>query len=201
MMSEYKYVLSSQTRQRYWLAMLLVFTGLAVIFSSIYFLYFPVGYQGGRNPDYDTIVLFSRQAWELIHLWFGIGMIIALLFHIPVHWKWIKAMYQRCFKKEVCNVSRLNRRARLNIILNVVAAVSFIFVAVSGIYLMVVPGGKSASTAPVIFFNYRAWDVIHTWSGIVMIIASLVHFLIHWGWIVKVSVRVLKKEKLQRIAS
>jgi hypothetical protein len=200
-MSEYKYVLSAQTRQRYWLAMMLVFTGLAVTFSSIYFLYFPVGYQGGRNPDYNTVLLFSRQSWELIHLWAGIGMILVLFLHIPVHRKWITAMYKRCFKRDVCKVGRMNWRARFNIIVDAIAALSFIFVTASGIYLLFTPSGKYAAAAPVIFFDYRAWDVIHTWSGVIMIIASLVHFLIHWNWVTNVSAKALKKEKVSVPAS
>ena len=200
-MSEYKYILSAQTRQRYWLAVLLALTGLAVIFSSIYFLFFPVGYQGGRNPDYNTVVLFSRQDWESIHLWAGIGMIVVLFVHIPIHWKWILALYQRCFKRDVCKVGRMNWRARFNIMVDAIAALSFLFVTASGFYLLFTPNGKYASLAPVVLFNYRAWDVIHTWSGVVMIIASLVHFLIHWNWVTNVSGKALKKEKVSIPAS
>lgn len=193
-MSKYKYVLSIQTRQRYWLVLLLIIAGIALLFSSIYFLFFPVGYQGGRNPYYNTVILFDRSDWDLIHLWSGITMIIVLLVHIPVHWKWIKAMFQRCFKREVCKVGRLNWRARLNISLDVIAAVSFLLAAISGIYLLFAPNGRLASTAPVFIFNYRIWDVIHTWSGVLMIIASLFHFMIHWGWVVNVSGKAFRKE-------
>ena len=195
-MAKFKYDLSGQTRQRYWLVWLLILAGLAVVFSSIYFLFFPVGYQGGRNPYYNTVILFDRAEWDLIHLWSGIIMIIVLLVHIPVHWKWIKAMYQRCFKREVCNVGRLNWRAQMNIILDAVALISFLFAAASGIYLMITPNGRFASSSPAFIFTYRIWDVIHTWSGTIMIIASLFHFMIHWNWVTNVSARAFKRERI-----
>ena len=194
-MNEYTRVLSPQTRQRYWLAWLLMLSGLAVIFSSIYFLYFPVGFQGGKNPYYNTVVVFDRQSWDLIHAWSGIAMIVVLLVHIPVHWNWIKTMFQRCLPGSVCKIGKLNKRARLNIILDVVAALSFVFAAASGMYLLFLPNGKQALTTSTILFGYRTWDTIHTWSGVVMIIASLLHFLIHWRWVTKVSRKVFKTQK------
>ena len=195
-MSGYKYVLSLQTRMRYWLVWLLIITGLGVLFSSIYFLYFPVGFQGGRNPLYNTVIIFNRSDWESIHLWFGLGMIIVLLVHIPVHWKWIMVMGNRCFGRKTCKIGRLNWRARANIIIDVVAVVSFIFAAASGIYLLFAPSGKYASTAPVLIFDYHTWDVIHTWSGVMMIAASLYHFLIHWTWVTNVSGKAFQKERI-----
>ncbi|MCJ7569662.1 MAG: DUF4405 domain-containing protein, partial [Anaerolineales bacterium] len=38
-------------------------------------------------------------------------------------------------------------------------------------------------------FTRTTWDLIHTWSGIVLIIAAGFHFLIHWKWIKKVTYR------------
>lgn len=199
-MSKFKHVLSTQTRQRYWLVWLLALTGLAVVFSSIYFLFFPVGFQGGRNPYYNTVILFDRTSWDLIHLWSGIAMIVVLLVHIPVHWKWIKAMYLRCFKHDACNVGRLNWKAQLNIILDAIAVISFFLAAVSGVYLLFTPTGRLAATSPDFIFSYKIWDVIHTWSGTVMIIASLFHLLIHWNWVVNVSTKAFKKEKIKEEA-
>ncbi|BBB48208.1 DUF4405 domain-containing protein [Pelolinea submarina] len=194
-MSEYQYVLSAQTRQRYWLVTLLIVIGLALTASSVYFLYFPNGYQGGRNPDYNTSVLFNRTDWSQIHLWSGIAMIIILLIHIPVHWKWIMDMGKRCFGKTECKIGRLNPHAKFNLYLDAAAAASFMLAAISGIYFLFVPAGRQAS-APTFIFDYSAWDVIHTWSGVIMIILSLAHFLYHHGWVMKVSKRVMKREKV-----
>jgi hypothetical protein len=72
-----------------------IFDRYGSLFIQYIFSYFPLGYQGGRNPDYDTIILFDRGIWDAIHLWSGTGIIIILPFHILVHEKWIITMGRR----------------------------------------------------------------------------------------------------------
>jgi hypothetical protein len=191
MMSKYRFILSAQTRQRYWLVVLLILSGLAVTFSSLYFLYFPTGYQGGRNPAYNTVVLFSRTDWSQIHLWSGLAMILVLLVHIPVHWNWIVDMAKRCFGSTECRIGRLNPHARFNIYLDAAAALSFLIAALSGIYFLFEPAGRQT-----FIFDHTTWDLIHTWSGVAMIILSLGHFVYHRVWVSKVSGRILKSEEI-----
>jgi hypothetical protein len=194
-MGLYRFVLSAQTRKRYWLVLLLILSGITVTLSSIYFLYFPNGYQGGRNPDYNVTLLFTRTDWSLIHIWSGVVFILVILIHIPVHWKWIMDMGQRCFGKKDCTIGRLNPHARLNLYLDAAVAVSFVFVAISSVYFLLVPNSRQIA-APQIVFDYATWDVIHTWSGILMIIFALVHLLYHRVWVLKVSSRIMKIEKV-----
>jgi hypothetical protein len=63
---------------------------------------------------------------------------------------------------------------------------------VTGIYLLFVPGGpQSALYDPMILFGRTTWDLIHTWSGVILGIAGLIHFAIHWKWVIKVSRKIL----------
>ena len=90
----------------------------------------------------------------------------------------------------------LNVRSRFNVFINVLVGLSFIIVAVTGVYLLFVPGGpKGAVNDPMILFSRTTWDLIHSWSGVVVILAGLVHFAIHWKWVVKVTRKVLKFER------
>jgi hypothetical protein len=41
----------------------------------------------------------------------------------------------------------------------------------------------------VILFNSAAWDLIHTWAGVIMISAIVIHFWIHWRWVTNVTSR------------
>ena len=186
---------SAKTSQRWWLIALLTILGMGVLASSVYFLVFPVGYQGGRNAYYGFTFLFSRDGWDALHLWTGLGMILVVLAHIVVHWQWIKMMVVRFLKPQTCNVAKNNWRAQYNLFLNLVAGISFLLVSASGIYLMFMPGRSNAESSPVFIFNWYAWDVIHTWSGIVMVISVFLHFYIHWGWVVNVSKKMLKLER------
>jgi len=186
---------STATLNRWWLFLLLSVTGIAIFFSSVYFLYFPVGFQGGRNPDYGTIIVFGREMWDAIHLWSGIGMIIAMVIHIAVHDRWILAMYKRLFHGKSKGIKSLNGKARFNILLDVVAALSFLIVAISGVVLLVLPSGRSVEVVDGFLLSKTTWDIIHTWSGVVMLIAAILHFYIHWKWIIKVTGRVIGKKK------
>jgi hypothetical protein len=38
-------------------------------------------------------------------------------------------------------------------------------------------------------FSRTVWDLIHTWSGVVLIAAAAVHLSIHWRWVTKVTAR------------
>ena len=175
-----KISVSTATLNRWRLFVLLSVTGLAILFSSVYFLYFPVGFQGGRNPDYGTIIVFDREMWDAIHLWSGIGMIIVLVVHIAVHDKWILVMYKRLFRGKNGGIKSLNQYARFNILLDIVAAASFLVVAVSGVILMFYPSGRNVQSIYNFIFTKEVWDVLHTWSGVVMLISVILHFYIHW---------------------
>ena len=48
------------------------------------------GYQGGRNPDFQTALLgLSRGTWSDLHTWASLVMITGVLVHLVLHWKWI----------------------------------------------------------------------------------------------------------------
>ncbi len=46
-------------------------------------------------------------------------------------------------------------------------------------------------------FQQRTWDVIHTWSGVLMVLAALLHFVIHWRWAVNVTERYFMRKKIR----
>lgn len=184
-----------QTRNN-WLIDASLFVGaLIASISGIYFLYFPVGgYQGGRNPMYGITVLFERHTWEDLHTWFGILMIVAAVIHIIVHWKWFISMGKRTYHEITQRKSRFNNRSRFNLMINTAVGLGFTFAAISGVYLLFVPGGRNAISDPNIIFTRTIWDLIHTWSGVVMMAAAVVHFAIHWKWVTKVTRKMFKSK-------
>lgn len=183
---------SSQTRNN-WLIDAALFLGAVVAsVTGIYFLFFPVGgYQGGRNPYYGITVLFQRETWDDLHTWFGILMILAAAVHIVVHWKWIVNMSRRVAQEMFRRERRMNARSRYNVGINALIGLSFLVAAISGVVLLFTPGGREASSMMALFFSRTTWDLIHTWAGILMILAAALHFAIHWGWVTKVSSKVI----------
>jgi hypothetical protein len=49
-----------------------------------------------------------------------------------------------------------------------------------------VPDGRGAAD-PMLLFSRSTWDLIHTWAGVTLIAAAVVHFAIHWKWVTKVT--------------
>ena len=88
---------------------------LAFVLSSIGGIAFMVmgsgGYQGGRNPDFQTELLgISRSSWSDLHALTSLVMIVGVLVHLVFHWNWIVCMTKRLLKPtrhqtlEVCPV-------------------------------------------------------------------------------------------------
>jgi len=179
--------ISKQTIKNFGIDMILFSSAVVAILSGIYFLYLPSnGYQGGRNPMYGIQIIFGRETWDIMHTWGGIAMIIAALVHLIIHWNWVIMMARSTWKEISGRGGRMNMRGRLNLILNVVVAVSFILTAASGVYFLFVQGSRWA-VDPMFIFTRTAWDMIHTWAGVVLTAAAVLHFAIHWKWVTKVT--------------
>jgi preprotein translocase subunit SecY len=185
-----KHHISSQTRRNWFIDASLFSGALIAAISGVYFLFLPVGgYQGGRNPFYGITIVFQRGTWDLIHTWSGVFMITAAMIHLTLHWNWVTSMSRRIVRQLTGQSKGLNRRSHFNVAINAVIAVSFFLTAISGIYFLYSPGGSQAKVLSYsqILFSRTTWDLIHTWAGIIMIIAAVIHFAIHWQWAVKVT--------------
>ena len=190
--------LTPKLRQNWWIDMLLGLSAVLTIISSIYFLIFPVGgYQGGRNPNYGVRLVFNRQTWDLIHTWFGAAMIFAALVHSIIHLAWIKGTISRMWQVVIGKRKGFGLRLTYNILLDAVVAISFLVCAISGIYFMYF--APSGSNSQPFIFDGKTWDMIHTWSGIVMLIAATLHFVLHWKWAVNITGKVFGKRSTLKL--
>ena len=176
--------LSTQTRRNWLIDAALFVGGILAALSGVYFLFVPSGgYQGGRNPLYGVTILFSRHTWDALHTWAGVAMIVVAVVHLAIHWRWVKMMATRVANAIRTRGAGLSKGARLNVAINLVVAISFVLVSVSGIYFLLWPAGGNSETV---------WDMIHTWSGVAMIAATVVHLAIHWRWVKNVTVRLMR---------
>lgn len=68
------------------------------------------GYRGGRNPNFVRSFLgIDRWLWNDLHTWVSIALIVGVVIHIALHWKWIVCMTRAMFRsaqrptgEEVC---------------------------------------------------------------------------------------------------
>jgi Domain of unknown function (DUF4405) len=187
--------ISRQTRKNWLIDAAVSAGGILAALSGIYFLFLPSGgYQGGRNPMAGITVLFSRHTWDDLHTWGGILMIAAVAIHFATHWQWVTMMGKRTVNALLSRGSRLSRGTKFNVAIDAIVAISFLLCAMSGIYFLIAPaggihGGSISGWDPNLLFSRTTWDLIHTWSGMVLIAAAVVHLAIHWRWVKNVTVK------------
>ncbi len=184
--------ISKKTRRNWWMDAGLLVAAAAAILSGIYFLFFPSGYQGGRNPLYNTVILFDRHTWDEIHTWSGILITIMVLVHLALHADWIASISRHIIGHIRGQRPPLKAQVKRNLILNVIEAISFFLTAISGVYFLFIPSGRS-SIDPVFLYSRYTWDMIHTWAGIVFTITVILHFAIHWRWMAKVTRKIFRR--------
>lgn len=185
------------TRTRFnWLIDAAVFvSGVAASISGAYFMVMVSGgFQGGRNALYNVTLIWPRSGWSDAHTWFGAAMIAAALIHLFYHWAWISVMIKRVPALIRSGGSRMSVGAKINLITNIALGVAFSLTAITGVYFLFAPaggfqGGTQPGWDPGFLFSRTTWDLVHTWAGAALISIALVHFLIHWGWISKVTRR------------
>jgi len=186
--------LTPKLRQNWWIDALLALGAVVAILSSLYFLVFPVGgYQGGRNLNYARIVIFSRQTWDIIHTWSGVAMVMAAVVHILIHWGWITGTIKRTWQVILGKRKGFGKRLNYNIVLDAVIGISFLICAISGVYFMYF--AQSGPSSEVILFSKTTWDLLHTWSGVLMTITAILHIVLHWNWITNITRKIFSKSQ------
>lgn len=188
----------SWTTRLNWLLDFAVFLGAVLAsLTGIYFLYFVSGgYQGGRNPTYGITLFFERRTWSDLHTWGGVLMISAVMFHLFIHLGWVGMMSRKIIALFQGKSRGLSRGAKFNVLVDATIALNFLLVALSGVYFLFAPtggfqGGANPGWDPMFLLSRTTWDLIHTWSGVVMIVASIIHLAIHWRWITKVTAKMV----------
>ncbi len=183
--------ISTETRKRYLLNMSLFMLLIGVTVSSAYFLYVPGGYQGGRNPRYNMRIIFERDTWGDIHIWTSMMLSVILFLHIFLHIKWIKTVFIQYVQLWKQSVRDRNLLRMINVLDDGLSAVFFIICLLSGLALLIVPGGRGTATIVIFGVMRENWKIIHIWSGVGMLIGVVLHLIIHWKWIIKVSQKFL----------
>jgi len=182
---------AAKVRSFWWIDAALFSSAALAALSGIYFLFFPTGgYQGGRNPLYGVTFIFPRYTWDILHTWSGVLMIVIAAIHILAHWKWIIGTIKRMIG-DLSGQCACKMGARLwgNLIINSAAA-AFLLSAISGLYFLFFQ--HSGYT---LVLSRSGWDILHTWSSVLFILVILIHFAIHWKWIVVVTGKMLRKDK------
>lgn len=90
----------------------------------------------------------------------------------------------------------ISMQTRKNWLIDAAVLVGGVVAALSGIYFLFAPsGGFKVGINPLagvtILFDRRTWDDLHTWGGVAMIAAVVIHLAIHWRWVAMMARRVI----------
>lgn len=56
------------------------------------------GYQGGRGvASTEATFLWDRHTWIDLHDWVAVALLVMLIIHFILHWKWIVHMTKKVF--------------------------------------------------------------------------------------------------------
>ena len=144
---------------------------------------------GGRGSGNQIFWDMTRRTWIDIHNWVGLAMLVGVVLHLVLHWKWVSCVAARYFKK-------LARQARLNFSLDNLLFVAFFLAGLSGLvaWLIVPSGGYQGGRNPyygatLLGLTHQNWTDLHLWAGLAMILIVAIHLALHWRWIACVTRR------------
>lgn len=186
-------MISGKNARNWILDFILLINGLLVMISGLPFLF--ASLKIGRGPDAVLAIgdlLIKRNILKDFHTWAGLAMVVIVIIHLGLHWKWIIRMFVNLFKTAAGNRGLIKKGARKNLIINSIIAVSFLIVSISGLYFVFGPsggyqGGRNPQWQQVIIFTRSTWSTLHDYAGLIMIGAFLLHFIIHWRWMKNVA--------------
>jgi hypothetical protein len=66
---------------------------------------------------------------------------------------------------------------------------------VSGFVLwLVLPSGGRGGSVGTLLWSRGTWVDIHTWSAVTLVAIVIVHIILHWGWIVRLTKSYFKRD-------
>ena len=90
---------------------------------------------------------------------------------------------------------RMSLQTRQNWLIDATVFMGALLSGLSGIYFLYLPsggyeGGRNPTYGLTILFGRHTWSDLHTWGGVLMILAVVIHFAIHWQWVKMMSRRI-----------
>lgn len=90
-------------------------------------------------------------------------------------------------------------RSKINYIVDFLVCISFIATAFSGVAIkLFMPSGvRQGRLQEFLGMEKGIWLEIHDWFGILFIIIVLVHFILHWDWVVCMTKNIFQSDECE----
>jgi len=85
-------------------------------------------------------------------------------------------------------------KAKVNYFVDLAALVSFLITAITGlaIFFFLPSGVRQGRYQEFLGVEKGVWGSVHDWFGIIFIILVIIHFILHWNWIVNMTKNMFK---------
>jgi hypothetical protein len=97
----------------------------------------------------------------------------------------------------------VSTQGKMRYAVDVLIGIAFILSALSGLVLLFAPSGYQGGRNPyyletVLFLSTHDWNTVHTWSSMALISGVGAHLVLHWGWMVSVTKKLLARRPAPR---
>ena len=134
-----------------------------------------------RNLILDILLLLALLvvsapsfSGKVIHEWLGVALLLAVVFHLFLHWDWIVCVGKKYF-------SRLWQISRLKFFVDIFVFLSFLTASLSGLVI-------SQNFMPALGLSFNAtslvWKRLHSLSADASVLLIGLHFALNWKWVV-----------------
>ncbi len=88
------------------------------------------------------------------------------------------------------------KMTNVNYVVDVLLAVCLVVVAVTGlaVFLFMPEGVRQGGLQEFVGVQKTVWTSVHNWTGILMVALMLVHFILHWNWLVCMTRNVFSRK-------
>ncbi len=99
-----RYYIRKATRNYLVFSLMFLLALLEVVSGFVLWLVLPRGdggYMGGRGGlATEATFLWERHTWLDLHNWVGVALLVVVVIHVIVHWKWIVRMTRSLGRQE-----------------------------------------------------------------------------------------------------
>lgn len=129
---------------------------------------------------FAVLLVAYNPSWTglAIHEWLCAAAVVPLLFHVITNWDWVLRVVHRFGE-------RLRTMPRVNLVVDAGLFAAAVSVMTSGLMVSRAIAGAVGLT----FAPDATWARVHSWSADATVALLLVHFALHWRWVVSTARR------------
>lgn len=132
------------------------------------------------------LILFSLDLTGVsLHQWLGVGVCVLAVYHLLIHWPWVKSVAARF-------TSKTSSQARQYFLLDLLLGIGFLTMLVTGLVI--------STWFNLSLDNFYAWKNVHVIASIGSLSVLLIKIGLHWRWIASTTRKVFARRASAPVA-